>query len=215
MLGIIAAVLIVLWLLGFFAFHVTSGLIHIVLVVRPDHAVVPLSARQFRQRVNRATARFTLRIGRAGSKRRVPTRQRVINGAPRVLDDVLLSRRPRSRPWLCCSASASPPKSSPRLSSLFWATSACSPLSCSSMLIVRGLYESVKWLSASTPARAIAKRFTPATAAGGVAFERRIPIPITSLANQPRLAELTFHPALNRRRIAGNYSSNHPGGTPR
>ncbi|MGA7839556.1 MAG: lmo0937 family membrane protein [Candidatus Acidiferrales bacterium] len=33
MLGIIAAVLIVLWLLGFFMFHVTSGLIHIVLVV--------------------------------------------------------------------------------------------------------------------------------------------------------------------------------------
>jgi hypothetical protein len=33
MLGIIAAVLIVLWLLGFFAFHVTNGLIHIVLVV--------------------------------------------------------------------------------------------------------------------------------------------------------------------------------------
>jgi Family of unknown function (DUF5670) len=33
MLGIIAAVLIVLWLLGFFAFHITSGFIHIVLVV--------------------------------------------------------------------------------------------------------------------------------------------------------------------------------------
>jgi hypothetical protein len=33
MLGIIAAVLIVLWLLGFFAFHVTTGLVHIVLVV--------------------------------------------------------------------------------------------------------------------------------------------------------------------------------------
>jgi hypothetical protein len=32
-LGIIAAVLIILWLLGFFAFHVTAGLIHIVLVV--------------------------------------------------------------------------------------------------------------------------------------------------------------------------------------
>lgn len=31
MLGIIAAVLIILWLLGFFAFHVTTGLIHIVL----------------------------------------------------------------------------------------------------------------------------------------------------------------------------------------
>ena len=33
MLGILAAVLIVLWLLGFFAFHVTTGFIHIVLVV--------------------------------------------------------------------------------------------------------------------------------------------------------------------------------------
>jgi hypothetical protein len=33
MLGIIASVLIVLWLLGFFAFHVTTGLVHIVLVV--------------------------------------------------------------------------------------------------------------------------------------------------------------------------------------
>ena len=33
MLGIIAAVLIVLWLLGFFAFHVTSSFIHVALVV--------------------------------------------------------------------------------------------------------------------------------------------------------------------------------------
>jgi Family of unknown function (DUF5670) len=33
MLAIIAAVLIVLWLLGFFAFHVTSAFIHVVLVV--------------------------------------------------------------------------------------------------------------------------------------------------------------------------------------
>jgi hypothetical protein len=33
MLGIMAAVLLVLWLLGFFAFHVTSGFIHIALVV--------------------------------------------------------------------------------------------------------------------------------------------------------------------------------------
>jgi hypothetical protein len=33
MLGMIAAVLIVLWLLGFLAFHVSSGLIHIVLVI--------------------------------------------------------------------------------------------------------------------------------------------------------------------------------------
>lgn len=33
MLGIIAAILIVLWLLGFFAFHVTAAMIHLVLVV--------------------------------------------------------------------------------------------------------------------------------------------------------------------------------------
>jgi hypothetical protein len=33
MLGIIAAVLIILWLLGFFAFHVTAAFIHIVLVI--------------------------------------------------------------------------------------------------------------------------------------------------------------------------------------
>lgn len=33
MLAILALVLIVLWLLGFFAFHVTTSLIHVVLVV--------------------------------------------------------------------------------------------------------------------------------------------------------------------------------------
>ena len=33
MLGIIAAVLVVLWLLGFFAFHVTTAVIHILLVI--------------------------------------------------------------------------------------------------------------------------------------------------------------------------------------
>ena len=33
MLAAIAAVLIVVWLLGFFAFHVTSGVIHFALVV--------------------------------------------------------------------------------------------------------------------------------------------------------------------------------------
>jgi hypothetical protein len=33
MFGIIAGILIVLWLLGFFAFHVTSAMIHLVLVI--------------------------------------------------------------------------------------------------------------------------------------------------------------------------------------
>jgi Family of unknown function (DUF5670) len=33
MLGIIAAVLIILWLLGFFAFHVTAAFIHVALVI--------------------------------------------------------------------------------------------------------------------------------------------------------------------------------------
>jgi hypothetical protein len=33
MLAIIAAVLVVLWLLGFLAFHVTTGFIHILLIL--------------------------------------------------------------------------------------------------------------------------------------------------------------------------------------
>ncbi len=33
MLATIAGILIVLWLLGFFAFHVTSAMIHLVLVI--------------------------------------------------------------------------------------------------------------------------------------------------------------------------------------
>ncbi|WP_293883694.1 lmo0937 family membrane protein [Sphingomonas sp.] len=33
MFGMIAAVLVVLWLLGFLAFHVAGGLIHLLLVV--------------------------------------------------------------------------------------------------------------------------------------------------------------------------------------
>ena len=33
MLGLLALVLIVLWLLGFLAFHVTAGLIHILLII--------------------------------------------------------------------------------------------------------------------------------------------------------------------------------------
>lgn len=33
MLGFLALVLIVLWLLGFLAFHVSTGLIHILLVI--------------------------------------------------------------------------------------------------------------------------------------------------------------------------------------
>jgi len=33
MRGLIAAVLIVLWLLGFLAFHVSAGLVHLLLIV--------------------------------------------------------------------------------------------------------------------------------------------------------------------------------------
>jgi hypothetical protein len=46
MLGIIAAVLIVLWLLGSLAFHVSSGAIHVLLVI----GVVMLLAHFFRRR---------------------------------------------------------------------------------------------------------------------------------------------------------------------
>ena len=47
MLAIIAAVLVVLWLLGFLAFHVSSGLIHILLVL----AVISIIVHLFRGRV--------------------------------------------------------------------------------------------------------------------------------------------------------------------
>jgi hypothetical protein len=33
MLALIAAVLIVLWLLGFFAFHVSAGIVHVLLII--------------------------------------------------------------------------------------------------------------------------------------------------------------------------------------
>ena len=46
MLAIIAAVLIVLWLLGFLAFHVSSGVIHVLLVI----GIVMLLAHFFRSR---------------------------------------------------------------------------------------------------------------------------------------------------------------------
>jgi hypothetical protein len=46
MLAIIAGVLLVLWLLGFTAFHVTSGLIHILLVL----AVISILFHFFRGR---------------------------------------------------------------------------------------------------------------------------------------------------------------------
>ena len=42
MLGIIAGVLVVLWLLGFFAFHVAGGLIHILLVLAVIAIVINL-----------------------------------------------------------------------------------------------------------------------------------------------------------------------------
>jgi hypothetical protein len=46
MLAIIAAVLIVLWLLGFLALHVSSGVIHVLLVI----GMVMLLAHFFRSR---------------------------------------------------------------------------------------------------------------------------------------------------------------------
>lgn len=46
MLAVIATVLIVLWLLGFLAFHVSSGIIHVLLVI----GIVMLIAHLFRGR---------------------------------------------------------------------------------------------------------------------------------------------------------------------
>jgi Family of unknown function (DUF5670) len=46
MLALLAAVLVVLWLLGFLAFHVSSGLIHVLLVL----AVISIVIHLFRGR---------------------------------------------------------------------------------------------------------------------------------------------------------------------
>ena len=46
MLAIIATILIVLWLLGFLAFHISTGLIHVLLVI----GIVMLIAHFFRGR---------------------------------------------------------------------------------------------------------------------------------------------------------------------
>jgi Family of unknown function (DUF5670) len=50
MLAVIAAVLVVLWLAGFLAFHVSSGLIHVLLIL----AVISLIAHFFRGRITTA-----------------------------------------------------------------------------------------------------------------------------------------------------------------
>src|SRR4030095_4488502 len=50
MLAIIAAVLVVLWLLGFLAFHVSSGFIHLLLIL----AVLSVIAHFFRGRTSPA-----------------------------------------------------------------------------------------------------------------------------------------------------------------
>ena len=50
MLAIIAAVLVVLWLLGFLAFHVSSGLIHLLLIC----AVISIIAHFFRSSISTA-----------------------------------------------------------------------------------------------------------------------------------------------------------------
>ena len=86
------------------------------------------------------------------------------------------------------------------------------------MLVIRGLYESAKRIHASAARRANTNSSTfTSNSTAGSAFERRAPVPITAPANQPALVGLTFHPTLNRRRVAvaANYSPNLPGGTPR
>jgi hypothetical protein len=50
MLAIIAAVLVALWLLGFLAFHVSSGLIHLLLIL----AIISVIAHFFRGRPSTA-----------------------------------------------------------------------------------------------------------------------------------------------------------------
>jgi Family of unknown function (DUF5670) len=58
MLGIIAITLVMLWLLGLFAFHVSTGLIHIVLVVGLITLAVHLREKSRRSRVRHLADRL-------------------------------------------------------------------------------------------------------------------------------------------------------------
>jgi len=53
MLGIIAVVLIFLWLLGFFAFHVTTAFVHVALICGPSITRAAFHERQNSKRVER------------------------------------------------------------------------------------------------------------------------------------------------------------------
>lgn len=79
---------------------------------------------------------------------------------------------------------------------------------------VRALYEGVKWIRAYAARRTVAKLAAPSE--GGVAAAR-IPFlftPAVILAGtKPQPAGAGFHSVLTRRRVAGNHSLHHPGGT--
>jgi hypothetical protein len=78
------------------------------------------------------------------------------------------------------------------------------------MLVVRGLYESVKWIRASVRKRATADR---SPYPGGDDGERRILFLSAQLVSEDPHSELALHPVFHRQRAAGNYSLNHSGGS--
>lgn len=79
-------------------------------------------------------------------------------------------------------------------------------------IAARAVYESVKWIRASAARRVLANASASSEGEGGAARNPFLFAPAGKMA-QP--VEVSFHPVRTRRRAAGNYSWNHPGGMPR
>jgi hypothetical protein len=82
---------------------------------------------------------------------------------------------------------------------------------------LRALYEGVKWIRAYAARQALASLASARLAAPSEGDEGtvRISFLFTPADKKGHPVDVAFQPVLTRRQVAGNYSLNHPGGTPR
>jgi hypothetical protein len=69
------------------------------------------------------------------------------------------------------------------------------------LVLARCLYEGAKWIGARSAARRPSATGFPRSP--DYQMERRTPLSSAQLGNIPPRADITFHPALNRRRVPG------------
>jgi hypothetical protein len=80
------------------------------------------------------------------------------------------------------------------------------------LVAVRAFYEGVKWIRAYAARRALANL---SASSEGHEFAVRGPFLVMPAGKTARPVAVGFHPVPTRRRVAGNYSLHHRGGTPR